>query len=145
MSLDVAAEKSSMVSLPAVLHQKGWPAHPHALIFITGLFFSPCFHTMLTWKLSTLPAASSHSMRMPKNLAHSFHVALVFICKTEALTSFTAVFKVPQPSDTATRRAVSSQALSGLLELTSGENKCWVIFSNTLLLQVPKHSVYVMI
>lgn len=129
LSPNVAAEKTPW-SFCQHCSIRGADLPIHMDSFVTsGLFFSLCFHTTLAWQLSTLPAASSHSMRAPKESPQLSH-GLVFICKTQALPSFTAVFKVPWPFDAAGRRVVSSQALSGLLDLTSGENKHWVIFSN---------------
>lgn len=74
LSLDVAAEESSIVRLLTQPHQKGWPAHPLWLIFHYWIFFSLCLHAMLTWKLNSIAwccGPSSHFTRVPKDLARS--------------------------------------------------------------------------
>lgn len=80
LSPNVAAEKTPW-SFCQHCSIRGADLPIHMDSFVTsGLFFSLCFHTTLAWQLSTLPAASSHSMRAPKESPQLSH-GLVFICK----------------------------------------------------------------
>jgi len=102
----VAAEESSVVRLPTTPPQRLTcpPALTHFVLFGTFFPMSSCHLDLKTYRIACCCGPSSHFVRVPKDLAHGYQLASVFICETAAPTSFTVVFKLPQPFDTVTGR-----------------------------------------